>query len=161
MITLDYQNLVINSTASLTDLPAFHAELRDSEDSPEGAIYPVTHSWKALDLGGGGYMYQMDLLNGWSLKFPNAGTYTINGNLNGTIVPVAGVYVERKTSAAYVTTAVGGSGPTAAEIAAAILAAAQITPIHSNVKQMNSYGVIGTGQVGDDWRAEGVPPNVV
>lgn len=118
-LSFDTANLVIESTASITDLPAFHADLRDWEDSPEGAVWPVTHSWKALDLGGGAYFYQADLANGWKLKFPNAGNYAINGNLNGTIVPVAGVFVERKTSAAYATTAIGGSGPSAADIAAA------------------------------------------
>jgi len=130
-LSFDTANLVIESTASITDLPAFHAALRDWEDSAGGAIYPVTHTWKALDLGGGAYFYQADLVNGWQLKFPNAGNYAIQGNLNATIIPVAGVFVERKTSAAYITTAIGGSGPTAADIAAAVLAAAQVTPIHS------------------------------
>lgn len=156
----------IESTASITDLPAFHAELRDWEDSEQGAIHPVTHSWKALDLGGGGFFYQADLLSPWVLKFPNAGNYTINGNLNATIVPVAGVYVERKTSAAYVTTAVGGSGPSAADIAAAVLAMAQITPIHSDVRKVNGDTIIGHGlpptydntgtmtNPGDPWRPQ-------
>jgi hypothetical protein len=71
---------------------------------------------------GGAFFYQCDFVNGWRLKFPNAGNYTISGNLNATIIPVTGVYVERKTSAAYVTTAVGGTGPTAADIAAAVRA---------------------------------------
>ena len=135
----------IESTASITDLPAFHAELRDWEDSEQGAIHPVTHTWKALDLGGGGYFYQADLLSPWVLKFPNAGNYTISGNLNATVVPVAGVYVERKTSAAYITTAVGGSGPSASDIAAAILALAQLTPIHSDVRKVNGDTIIGHG----------------
>lgn len=120
-LTFDTATLTIESTASITDLPAFHTTLRDWEDSVEGAIYPVTHRWKALDLGGA-YFYQCDCINGWKIKFPNAGNYTIIGNLNATITPVAGVYVERKTSAAYATTAIGGSGPTAAEIAAAVRA---------------------------------------
>ena len=156
----------IESTASITDLPAFHAALRDWEDSEQGAIHPVTHSWKALDLGGGGFFYQADLLSPWVLKFPNAGNYTINGNLNATIVPVAGVYVERKTSSAYVTTAVGGSGPSAADIAAAVLAMAQITPIHSDVRKVNGDTIIGHGipptydntgtmtDPGDPWRPQ-------
>ncbi len=122
MITIDPQNFTINSDASILDLPALHQELRDWEDSEQGAIHPVTHSWKALDLGGGGYFYQADLVSPWVLKFPNAGNYTISGNLNATVVPVAGVYVERKTSAAYITTAVGGSGPSASDIAAAVWA---------------------------------------
>ena len=119
-LTFNTATYTIESTASITDLPAFHAELRDWEDSEQGAIHPVTHTWKALDLGGGGYFYQADLLSPWVLKFPNAGNYTISGNLNATVVPVAGVYVERKTSAAYITTAVGGSGPSASDIAAAV-----------------------------------------
>lgn len=120
-LTFDTSTFSIESTASIVDLPAFHSELRDWEDSEEGAIYPVTHTWKALDLGGG-YFYQLDLINGWTLKFPNPGNYTIIGNLKGAIEPVAGVYVERKTSAAYTTTSIGGSGPTAAEIAVAVRA---------------------------------------
>lgn len=120
-LTFDTANRIIESTESITDLPAFHAALRDWEDSPDGMIHPVTHTWKALDLGGA-YFYQADGINGWRLKFPNAGSYRIDGNLNIDIVAVAGVYVERKTSAAYVTTSVGGSGPTVEQIAAAVRA---------------------------------------
>ena len=50
MITIDPQNFTINSDASILDLPALHQELRDWEDSEQGAIHPVTHTWKALDL---------------------------------------------------------------------------------------------------------------
>ena len=144
-LTFNTATYTIESTASITDLPAFHAELRDWEDSEQGAIHPVTHSWKALDLGGGGYFYQADLLSPWVLKFPNAGNYTISGNLNATIVPVAGVYVERKTSAAYITTAVGGSGPSASDIAAALLAALNATTIPTDVRKVNGDTIIGHG----------------
>ncbi len=157
MITIDPQNFTINSDASILDLPALHQELRDWEDSEQGAIHPVTHSWKALDLGGGGYFYQADLLSPWVLKFPNAGNYTINGNLNATIVPVAGVYVERKTSAAYITTAVGGSGPSASDIAAALLAALNATTIPVDARKMNGATVTGDGSIADPWRGVGVP----
>jgi hypothetical protein len=150
-ISFDTANLIIESTASITDLPVFHAALRDWEDSEEGMIWPVTHTWKVVDLGGGAYFYAADLINGWTLKFPNAGNYTIQGNLGATIVPVYGVYVERKTSAAYATTAVGGSGPSAADIAAAVLAAAQVAPISSNVKQVNSTTITGNGQTATPW----------
>lgn len=156
-LTFDTTTLTIESTASITDLPAFHALLRDWEDDAVGAVWPVTHTWKALDLGGA-YLYQCDFINGWKLKFPTAGSYTITGNLNATITPVAGVYVERKTSAAYVTTAIGGSGPTAADIAAAVLALAQITPIHADTRKMNGATVTGDGQEGNAWRGVGVPP---
>ena len=157
MITIDPQNFTINSDASILDLPALHQELRDWEDSEQGAIHPVTHTWKALDLGGGGYFYQADLLSPWVLKFPNAGNYTISGNLNATVVPVAGVYVERKTSAAYITTAVGGSGPSASDIAAALLAALNATTIPVDARKMNGATVTGDGSIADPWRGVGVP----
>lgn len=150
-LTFNTATYTIESTASITDLPAFHAALRDWEDSEAGAIHPVTHSWKALDLGSGGFFYQADLLSPWVLKFPNAGNYTISGNLNATITPVTGVYVERKTSAAYITTSVGGSGPSAESIAAAILAAAQITPIYADMRKVKGQTVTGSGTSGDPW----------
>lgn len=125
-ITVDWDNQIIESTASITDLPSFHATLRDLEDDSTGAIYPVTHTWKALDLGGGAYFYQADLINGYTLKFIGAGPFVVTGNLKGSIVDT-GVQVERETSAAYVTTAVGGSGPSADSIAAAVLAALNAT----------------------------------
>ena len=149
-LSFDTANLVIESTASITDLPVFHAALRDWEDGAEGAVLPVTHKWKALDLGGA-YFYQCDLANGWTLKFPNAGNYTVNGNLNATIVPVAGVYVERKTIAAYVTTAQGGSGPSAAEIAAAVLAQLQATAIPVNLTQIKGQTIQGGGTEANPW----------
>ncbi len=150
-LTFDTATLTIESTASITDLPAFHASLRDFEDSEEGAIHPVTHTWKALDLGGA-YFYQLDCINGWTLKFPNPGNYTITGNLNATITPVSGVYVERKTSAAYTTTAIGGSGPTAAEIAAELLSSLQATTIPVDAKKMNGALIAGNGTSGNLWR---------
>jgi hypothetical protein len=121
-LTFDPAARVIDSSESILDLPAFHAALRDWEDGEVGAIHPVTHTWKALSLGCGAFMYGLDLINGWQLRFPTPGDYTIQGNLNATILPVAGVYVERKTAAAYATTAVGGSGPSASDIAAAVRA---------------------------------------
>jgi len=140
-LSFDTANLVIESTASIPDLAAFHAALRDWEDSEEAAIYPVTHSWKALDLGSGASFFQADLINGWTLKFPNAGNYTITGNLGGSIVPVAGVYVERKTSAAFATTAVGGSGPTAGDVADAVWSHSSATDIA--IKLAEAWGRLG------------------
>ena len=121
-LTIDWPGRVIDSSASITDLVAFHAELRDAEDGETGAIYPVTHTWKVIGLGGGAFMPALDLINGWVLRFPTVGNYTIKGNLGGSIIPMAGVYVERQTSAAYATTSTGGSGPAASDVAAAVWA---------------------------------------
>lgn len=150
-VTVNWSTGIIDSTASILDLPAFHATLRDLEDDVTGAIYPVTHTWKALDLGGGAYFYGLDLINGYTLRFPNAGNYTINGNLGGTIVPVAGVYVERKTSAAYVTTAIGGSGPSAGDIAAELLAALNATTIPVDLRKVKGQTIAGSGSEEDPW----------
>lgn len=156
-ITVDWVNKIIQSTASITDLPVFHASLRDLEDNSSGMIYPVTHTWRALDLGGGAFFYQADLINGYVLQFIGAGPFQVSGNLNGTIVPT-GVQVERKTSAAYTTTAVGGSGPSASDIAAAVIAAMAATTVPVDVKKMNGALVTGDGSVPDPWRGVGVSP---
>ena len=150
-INIDWPNKIIESDASILDLPAFHATLRDLEDDAEGAVYPVTHTWKALDLGGGAFFYQADLINSYALKFIGAGPFSINGNLNGTIVDT-GVQVERKTSAAFSTTAVGGSGPSAESIAAAVLAALQGTTIPVDVKKINAVQLTGSGTQLDPMR---------
>ena len=149
-LTFDWTNLVVESSASITDLPAFHVALREAEDDAIGMIHPVIHKWKALDLGGA-FFYQADFLNGWQLKFPTPGNYSVAGNLNAAIIPVAGVYVERKTSAAYVTTAVGGSGPTAESIAAAVLASLNAASIPVDVRKIKGQAINGAGTAEDPW----------
>ena len=151
MISIDWPNKIIESDSSILDLPAFHATLRDLEDDAAGAIHPVTHRWKALDLGGGAFFYQADLINGYALKFIGTGPFQISGNLKGSIIDT-GVQVERKTSAAYATTVVGGSGPSAESIAAAVLAALQATTIPVNVTQVNHVTLQGSGIPADPMR---------
>ena len=150
-ISIDWPNKIIESDASILDLPAFHATLRDLEDDAAGAIHPVTHRWKALDLGGGAFFYQADLINGYALKFIGTGPFQISGNLKGSIIDT-GVQVERTTSAAFSTTAVGGSGPSAESIAAAVLAALQATTIPVNIKQVNDVTVQGAGTKLNPWQ---------
>ena len=151
MISIDWPNKIIESDSSILDLPAFHATLRDLEDDAAGAIHPVTHTWKALDLGGGASFYQVDLIHGYALRFVGAGPFQISGNLRGSIVDT-GVQVERTTSAAFSTTAVGGSGPSAESIAAAVLAALQATTIPVNTVQINSKPLAGSGTPADPMR---------
>lgn len=52
----------------------------------------------------------------------------------------------------------GAGGVDLEALAQAILAAAQVTPIHSNVQSMNGAEVIGDGTEGNSWRGVGVPP---
>ena len=159
MISIDWPNKIIESDASILDLPAFHATLRDLEDDAAGAIHPVTHRWKALDLGGGAFFYQADLINGYTLRFSGAGPFQISGNLKGPIVDT-GVQVERTTSAAFSTTAVGGSGPSAESIAAAsaaaTVAALQAIFLKVDAAKMNGADIIGDGSEANPWRGVGV-----
>lgn len=157
MISIDWPNKIIESDSSILDLPAFHATLRELEDDAAGAIHPVTHRWKALDLGGGAFFYQADLINGYTLRFSGSGPFHISGNLKGSIIDT-GVQVERTTSAAFSTTAVGGSGPSAESIAAAVLAALQATTIPVDTKKMNGADIIGDGSEANPWRGVGVQP---
>ena len=150
MISIDWPNKIIESDSSILDLPAFHATLRKLEDDAAGAIHPVTHRWKALDLGGGAFFYQADLLNGYALQFTGGGPFQINGNLRGSIIDT-GVQVERTTSAAFSTTAVGGSGPSAESIAAAVVSALQGTTIPVNIEAVNSIPIKGAGTPSNPW----------
>lgn len=45
----------------------------------------------------------------------------------------------------------GSAGPTASEIATAILAAAQTTPIHSNIQKVNDVEIKGAGTASNPW----------
>ena len=161
MIAIDWPNKIIESDSSILDLPAFHATLRDLEDDAAGAIWPVTHTWKALDLGGGAFFYQADLINGYTLRFSGDGPFQISGNLKGPIVDT-GVQVERTTSAAFSTTAVGGSGPSAESIAAAsaaaTVAALQAIFLKVDAAKMNGADIIGDGSEANPWRGVGVQP---
>lgn len=121
-ITIDWQNKLVLSTSSITDLIAFKDSIRELEDDAEGMLHPTVISYKRVSLGGGAYFHAVDLINGYQLKFPNSGNYSIIGNLGATVVPVAGVFVDRTMAAAFATVAgTGGSGgPTAQEIARAM-----------------------------------------
>lgn len=52
----------------------------------------------------------------------------------------------------------GSSGPSASDIAAAVLAAMNSAPPRVNAQQMNSAEIIGDGTEGNPWRGVGVPP---
>lgn len=120
-ISIDWTNKIVNSTASITDIVGFHSILRGFEDDVEGIIYPLTHTYKEVDLGGGAKFPAIAFINGWQLKFPAAGNYTISGgNLLATIVPVAGVFIQQTQSAAYAVTSIGSGGATPSDIATAV-----------------------------------------
>ena len=110
MLTPDFTNLILLSDTSITDMVVFHEEVRNIEASVEGMLYPVAHTYKQVDLGGGAIFPAVAFINGWTLQFP-AGNYVISGgNLNATINPVPNCYVVQTQAAAYAVTSSGGSG---------------------------------------------------
>lgn len=118
-LTVNWQTKVVYSDTSILDLPAHHLELRDLEASEQGMLNDDICEWQKLRLDGGAYLPQVDYINGYELEFIGAGPFEINGNLNAPVRDT-GIQVKIKTSAAYATTAVGGSGPSAESIAAAV-----------------------------------------
>jgi hypothetical protein len=125
-LTPDWDNRIIDSSSSITDLVTFHQDLRALEASTTGMLFPPIHTFRALDVGGGGYFYSVDFINGWKLRFPVAGNYTITGNINAEVVGVAGVFVFQTKSLAFATTSAAGSGggtgsaPSADDVANAV-----------------------------------------
>lgn len=120
-ITVDWINKLVLSTGSITDILAFKNTIRDLEDDDVGILYQAIITYKRIDLGAGSYFHAVDFINGYQLKFPNAGNYIITGNINAAIVGVAGVFVDRTKSAAFASLeGTGGGGASAATIAAAV-----------------------------------------
>jgi len=108
MLTPNFDQLILVSDASITDMVAFHEEVRNIEASVLGMIYPVVHTYKQIDLGGGAIFPAVAFINGWTLEFP-PGNYVISGgNLAVDINPVPNCYVVQTQSAAYAVTSVGG-----------------------------------------------------
>lgn len=115
------------------------------------------------ELGGGLYVPNYIFLeNGWRVRPMEANhTLVITGNLfvKGGGVPVVNTLGAYNVSVQYtvpvqaqaVATG-GGGGPTVAEIVAGIMAQAQITPIHADVRRFNNTPITGTGVPGDSIR---------
>lgn len=109
-LSVDWLNKLVLSTASILDIVDFKEQMRLFEESDVGVLNPPIVTYKRLNLGSGAYFHGVDFVNGYQLKFPNAGSYEIIGNIGATIVPVAGVFVERTKAAAFATVAGGAGG---------------------------------------------------
>lgn len=143
-ITVDWANKLVLSTASITDIVAFKDTLRELEDDDVGMLYDPIVAYKRVDLGGGAYFHDLPFINGYQLKFPNPGNYIVIGNIGATIVPVAGVYVDRTKAAAFATVAGSGgsTGPTAGEIALAVRS--ELSPELSSIANIETKVDIAT-----------------
>ena len=164
---------------AITIDPATNRIILDSASVTAQAIYVAWVDWVALSdnskylpafssvggdaLGGGLFIppYYF-LLNGWRVRpMESSHNLTITGNLfvDGGGVPVVSTLGTFQVNVNYTVpvqaqgiSTSGGTGPTAADIAAAILAAAQITPIHADTRKMNGATVLGDGTSGNKWR---------
>ena len=156
-LSANFATKVITSTASITDVVAFHLALRDIEDDPLAMVYPVVHTYKEIDLGGSVFP-AVAFINGWTLQFP-AGNWEIRGgNVAATINPVANCYVKYTASAAYAVTSIGAGGATPEDIASATVAALQAIFLKVDAAKMNGADIIGDGSVLNPWRGVGVSP---
>lgn len=101
------------------------------------------------------------LQNGWRVRpMESSHNLTITGNLfvDGGGVPVVSTLGTYQVNVNYTVpvqaqgiSTSGSTGPSAEDIAAAILAAAQITPIHADMRKILGAPFDGTGSDSDPW----------
>jgi len=119
------------------------------------------------DLGGGLFIPNyLFLLNGWRVRPMEAShTLIITGNLfvEGGGVPVVQTLGNYNVSVQYTVpvqaqgiATSGSSGPSASEIAEAVVAALNATAIPVDVQKMNGSTLLGAGTESDKWRGAGV-----
>ena len=113
------------------DVDAFRLDLKDIEDSEEGMPFPDTHRHNTeVVLSGVTYARTFEILSPYTVTFEDTGTpYTVrcvgaNHNI-ADVKNVNNVSLIIGNSAGLITVATGGStGPSAGDIAAAVLSAA-------------------------------------
>lgn len=139
-----------------------------SDNAKYGAV--MTHVG-GDDLGGGLFIPNYIFLqNGWRVR-PMEANHNLNitGNLfvAGGGVPVVNTLGNYNVAVQYTVpvqaqgiATSGSTGPTADQIAAAVLAAMQTSsvPIPANVTHMNDAPIIGDGSESNPWRGQSVSP---
>jgi hypothetical protein len=175
---LDFKNkLIFLKTGTVTyhpvdDLYKEVRYIRSHDYSLRNMRMPITAEG-AIPKGGGKFTPRLAILRyGWRIVPQNvthslyiSGEQITDDGQSGpacmnTAVLDAGVSVtiHYEPATAEMLSGTGGStGPTAAEIAAAILAAAQITPIHSDMRKAVGQAYHGDGSEGNKLRSTLVP----
>lgn len=160
--TFDFSASKIDVDAGVTDVDcaAVYSAIKVAQASEEGIIYDQIGSGSGLNTLGPGVQVGLtvEILGAWQLRFP-AGNYIARiagGNLIGgpggdPIAYTAGVQTLLIQSAASTVVTAGGSVPSAAQNAAAVLAAMNADPPAVNVAQVNGYTVDGQGTDQDPW----------
>jgi hypothetical protein len=151
----------VDSGAVDVDCATLYTALKAAQASEEGIIYGRIGRGSGLNNLGPGVQVGLtvEVLGDWQLRFP-AGNYVARiagGNFIGgpggdPISYTAGVQTLLIQSAASTVVTAGGSVPTAAQNAAAVLAAAQATPIHADIQRVNGVEIVGSGVPGDSMR---------
>jgi hypothetical protein len=140
------------------DCATLYAAVKAAQASEEGIIYDRIGKGSGLSALGPGVQVGLtvELLGTWQLRFPTgnyvariAGGNFIGGPGGDPIAYTAGVQTLLIQSAASTVVTAGGSVPTAAQNAAAVLAAAQSTPIHADIRKVNAITVDGAGTEAD------------
>jgi len=106
----NYRTRVLFSDSSIPDAVSFHEELRLIESSIEGRTKPDIHSYRQISIGGGAIFPSVKAENGWSLQFPNSGSFQISGgNIDFPVIPT-GSHIDHIQASAYAVTSSGGVG---------------------------------------------------
>lgn len=140
------------------DVEDFRLWLKDIEDGEEGMAFPDTHRRNApVALSGTNYAQTFEVLSPYTVEFEYTGTpysvRVVGGNHNlGDRKVVNPVSLIIGNAAGLIEVATGGtSGPSAGDIAAAVLAALNATTIPVDVRKINEVAVSGAGVEGDEW----------
>lgn len=158
--SFDFIASVIDVDAGVDDVDCatLYNAIKAAQASEEGIIYERIGQGSGLSALGPGVQVGLtvEILGPWQLRFP-AGNYIARiagGNFIGgpggdPIAYTAGVQTLLIQSAASTVVTAGGNVPTAAQNAAAVLAAAQATPIHADIRKVNAITVNGAGTDAD------------
>ena len=139
--------------------------IRDEEASDRGIAYDQIADAAGKDDLGGGVMtgITVNLRSTWMIEFA-AGSYQAaisDGNLADAMQRIVNtgspqVLVLSSAAATVIYGEGGGTAPTAAQNAAATVAALEATMIPVNTIKLNGASVIGNGSESDPWRGVGV-----
>lgn len=154
----------------LDDNARFRLAMRVSGFDPipggfTGATYFMTNGWKLEydpnTVAIAGVLYSDDYATPyWSVADQPIYPATVSSLVNSAVVTqnvVTGTALTPEQTAAAVWSAAtrtltASLDPNVAQIVAALLAAAQATPIHADTRKMNGANVAGSGVTGDLWR---------
>lgn len=141
------------------DIEDLRLWLKDIEDSEDGMAHPDTHRRNApVTLSGTTYAQTFEIINGYTVTFEATGSpwtaRVVGGNHNVADVKNTNhVSLIVGNSAGLIEVETGGaSGPSAAAIAAEVLAVLSAATIPVDARKMNGAPIVGDGSAGNKWR---------